>query len=259
MQSISRYLVSNNNTVVIDWILSDEREYRKVYQRDLKVYRGIDNDIQFVVKNADQKPVDISLYKAWFLAMYKGKELIRQQATILDDGSSTTLRGKLSVNVSENLLLDIPHSALDYSIYLEDTNEDKTITYADTQYGVCGNLLVVDCGLPQPKSSIEITNFSDSGDLKISDASNAEPGINGNDALHTATIYASNFAGDLVMQGTLHDSLDNTTKWFDIETVTLSNEAEPKIVNANGVFSYLRFKYDTTQANGSIDKILLRN
>jgi len=107
MQSISRYLVSNNNTVVIDWILSDEREYRKVYQRDLKVYRGIDNDIQFVVKNADQKPVDISLYKAWFLAMYKGKELIRQQATILDDGSSTTLRGKLSVNVSENLLLDI--------------------------------------------------------------------------------------------------------------------------------------------------------
>lgn len=259
MQSISRYLVNNNSTVVVDWILDDEREYRRVYQRDLKVYRGIDNLIQFVVKNADQKPVDISTYTAWFVAMYNGKELVRHRATILDDGSAITTRGKLSVNVTDNDLLDIVENNLSYTIYLKDADGDNTITYADTQYGVCGNLVIQNCGMPQPKKSIVIDNFSEQDDLLISDAKTAEPGINGNDALHTATIYAPTFSGDVTMQGTLYNSLDNTTKWFDISTFNINSPTEPKIVNANGVFTYLRFKYDTSQTTGTIDKILLRN
>lgn len=260
MQSISRYLVTNKVEVVLDWILSDEREYRKVYQRDLKVYKGVDNSIQFVVKNADQKPVDISGYtSAVFIAMYEGKELIRQPATIIDDGSALDTRGKLTVSVTENDLLDIDHLHLSYSLYLVNSSDQVELTYADTQYGVCGNLIVEECAMPQPKSSIEISNFHDSGDLKISDAKTAEPGINGNDALHTATIYAPTFSGDLVLQATLYDDLTSSTTWFDVETVTLNQEAEPTIVNANGVFSHMRFKYDTTASTGTIDKILLRN
>jgi hypothetical protein len=260
MQSISRYLVTNKNDIVVDWILDDEREYRKVYQRDLKVYKGIDNDIQFVVKNADQKPVDISTHKqAVFIAMYQGKELIRKIATIMDDGSALVTRGKLSVTVTENDLLNLNQGHLSYSIYLIDSNDASQITYSDTQFGVCGNLIIEDCGMPQPKDSIEIVNFHDSGDLKISDAKTAEPGINGNEALHTATIYAPAFTGDLTLQATLYDDLTNSTTWFDVATVSLANESEPKIVNSNGVFSHVRFTYDTTQSTGTIDKILLRN
>jgi hypothetical protein len=58
MQLIPRYLVNNRINLV-----SSETgfivEYRPVYTRDLKVYRGIDNRIQFRLLNADQKPVII--------------------------------------------------------------------------------------------------------------------------------------------------------------------------------------------------------
>jgi hypothetical protein len=59
MQLIPRYLVENK----IDVVSNDTGfvvEYRPVYSRQLKIYRGIDNAIQFRFINADQKPVWIT-------------------------------------------------------------------------------------------------------------------------------------------------------------------------------------------------------
>lgn len=86
----------------------------------------------------------------------------------------------------------------------------------------------------------------------------AEPHINSNEALHTAAIYSTGFAGTVKVQGTLGDN--TSTRWFDITTETLSNPTTPHYVNFNGVFSYLRFVKTNDSGNtGSIDKILIRN
>ena len=58
MQLVPRYLVSNDTVVVSD-DFSANKEYNKVYQRNLKITKGIDNVIAFEVKNSDQKPVSI--------------------------------------------------------------------------------------------------------------------------------------------------------------------------------------------------------
>ena len=58
MQLVPRYLVSNDTVVVSD-DFSANKEYNKVYQRNLKITKGIDNVITFEVKNSDQKPVSI--------------------------------------------------------------------------------------------------------------------------------------------------------------------------------------------------------
>ena len=82
--------------------------------------------------------------------------------------------------------------------------------------------------------------------------------INSNEALHTAAIYSTGFAGTVKVQGTLGDN--TSTRWFDITTETLSNPTTPHYVNFNGVFSYLRFVKTNDSGNtGSIDKILIRN
>ena len=54
MQLIPRYLVDNKTTILV----SDTghlTEYRPVYTKQLKIYRGIDNVLQFKLLNADQK------------------------------------------------------------------------------------------------------------------------------------------------------------------------------------------------------------
>ncbi len=59
MQLIPRYLVDNRTTLI-----SNEAgfitEYRKVYTRQLQVYKGIDNVLEFKILNAEQKPVDLA-------------------------------------------------------------------------------------------------------------------------------------------------------------------------------------------------------
>jgi hypothetical protein len=84
-----------------------------------------------------------------------------------------------------------------------------------------------------------------------------EPDKNGNQALHTAAVYSENFTGDVVVQATLENQVKNQTVWADIATLSLDNETEPRYINFNGVFSYLRFKTEVDPAN--ISKILVRN
>ena len=67
MQLVPRYLVSNRTHIVAD-VAGFITEYRPVYNRQLQVYKGIDNVLQFKVLNADQKPLDIVNYTPKFVA-----------------------------------------------------------------------------------------------------------------------------------------------------------------------------------------------
>jgi archaellum component FlaG (FlaF/FlaG flagellin family) len=64
MPTITSYLAIQKLPVeVLDY--SDptlKTRYRPVYSRPIKVYQGIDNPIQIVVKNQDQKPVNLTGY-----------------------------------------------------------------------------------------------------------------------------------------------------------------------------------------------------
>ena len=93
----------------------------------------------------------------------------------------------------------------------------------------------------------------------MSEAVNAEPAVNGNEALHTAAFYTSSFVGDIVVQATLDNQVTDSSNWADIRTVTLDGtEAAPTAVNFYGVFSYIRFKTTSNPAD-KITKILVRN
>ena len=58
MQLVTRYLATNQSVVVTDGFAGNV-EYRKVYQKNIKVSKGIDNVITFEIKNSDHKPVSI--------------------------------------------------------------------------------------------------------------------------------------------------------------------------------------------------------
>jgi len=61
MQLTPRYLVDNKTTVIAN-DAGFITEYRTVYQRHIKIYKGIDNVLQFKVLNHDQKPVLLTSY-----------------------------------------------------------------------------------------------------------------------------------------------------------------------------------------------------
>jgi hypothetical protein len=262
MQLLSRYLVDNTTTLVAD-VAGFITEYRPVYNRGIEVYKGIDNALQFRLLNADQKPVNVATgYTPKFEAYDEtGRLLITRDCTIQDDGSTVT-RGKFKLTISENDLKNVKQQFLSYIVYLVETDGDKVLTYSQSNFKNNGTIFVNAKALPGPNNSITVTTLTEtnaSSEIWVTQPIGAEPGINGNEALHTAAIYPVNFAGTGTVQATLANQVTSGTPWADVATQTLiGTETWPVSVNFNGVFTYVRFK-TTVDPTDKITKILVRN
>lgn len=85
MQKTYRYL-ANNKVVVVADLVGHITEYRPVYQKNLQVYRGIDNVLYFEFKNHDQKPLTISNYQVKFIAYDESNNMIiEKNGVVLED------------------------------------------------------------------------------------------------------------------------------------------------------------------------------
>lgn len=267
MQLIPRYLVNNRITIIANEA-GFITEYRPVYQRQIKIFSNIDNAIQFRVLNADQKPIDVSDYTPKFKAFDENNNLIIEHDGVLNTGDdSAATRGLFTVTITENDLINVKSQFLKYSIYLEEENGDKTLTYTDEHFGGAGTIHVDYAQYPGPKTSKSVTTFTedvgipgrDDDNVWYSSTVDAEPGINGNEALHTAVFYTSSYVGDIIAQGTLDNTPTNSTNWGDITSQTFDGtETEPTFINFNGVYSHIRFKTTADPAN-KISKVLVRN
>jgi hypothetical protein len=268
MQLIPRYLVDNKITIVANEA-GFVTEYRPVYTRQVKLYKGIDNVVQFKLVNADQKPIDVDMYTPKFVAFDENQNMIIERDCVnLQEGDSTgyTNKGLCQVTITENDLLNVNQQFLSYNVYLVDPDSNKVLTYVNSHFDNNGIMYVSGDAFPGPLATYNIITFTEDNGLAGEDDSvwyseslDAQPGINGNDALHTAVIYTSSYVGDVVVQATLENQITGTTSWADITTVTFTgSETEPTPVNFNGVFSHLRFK-STANPTDKISKILVRN
>lgn len=261
MQLTPRYLVSN-----LTKLRSNESgfivEYRPVYSRQLQVFKGIDNVLDFRLYNADQRPIPMTNYTPKFVAYDENQVLVIEKDGVVQDDGSSEIKGKFSVTITENELLNIKQQFLSYNIYLVDADSNKVLTYNHSNFDNDATIYVNAKTFPGPLATYQVTQFEQTEvgtDQWISETIDAQPGINGNEALHTAAAYTSSYIGNIVVQATLDNQVTESTNWADIATMTFSGtETEPLPVNFNGVFSHLRFKTNSNPAD-KITKILVRN
>lgn len=262
MQLIPRYLYKNQIDVVSNDI-GFAVEYRPVYSRQLKVYRGIDNAFQFRLLNADQKPVSITSTPVIVVFDESNTKIIERDCTVQDDGSTVASKGKFTVTLTENDLLNVKQQYLHYNVYLKGQSTNS-LTYADSHFGSAATMLVDGLAYPGPKSSTEITTFHGKDDYWVAgsdsvDQIDAQPGLNGNSALHTAAVYTDSYVGTVEIQGTLDNQIGGMNNWTTVSWLEFNgNETEPTPANFNGVFTFLRFKLSADPAN-KVTKILVRN
>jgi hypothetical protein len=267
MQLIPRYLVKNRTIIISNEDASVPgfvTEYRPVYSRQIQVYKGISNVLEFLVLNADQKPVDITILTPKFQAFDESKSLVIQHT----GEKVPSLKGLFKVVITENDLLNIKGQFLSYSIHLDDEEGPNIITYSDSHFGNNGTINISNEAYPGPKES-KIATFPDIGAADgrgddgfwYTSAVYADPGLNGNEALHTAVIYTNEYVGTITVQVTLDNQIEDTSSnnWTDIASISFDGtETEPASINFNGVFTYVRFKASDNPAD-KIIKILVRN
>ena len=252
---------------------STER-YRRVYNRNLKIFRGVDNRIDIQVRNNDQKASNIVGSTLVFnLVSQDTKDLVLQK----DFTAMDLATGKVTVIVTSEELLDLDIGFYNYSIVKEVRSTvdstDYTVTskmplYMDSQYDTVGTLEITGDVYGDVANSVIVDTFNYTNPFTqgageplpfyisalIDTAPNTSPAY----PIHTFQFYTTNYTGTVEIQASL-DSQGATprdTKFSTVATVDLANE---KYKNVTGKYNWFRVKHiPATNNTGTVDKILYR-
>jgi len=274
MQLISSYLYPNKLDVYTsapDW---NNLRYNRVYNRNLKIYRSVDNRIDLQVRNCDQKAYDltaITLGSGQTLAVVfniitrEGKNLVLSKECAgfaLTDGSTSSLtKGQIRATLTDSEVRDLEPGYYNYTIVQEIRNTispseysvvSKTVLYADSQYGAISTLEVLDDVLGQVESSTTVDAFRLSdplardnreGEFYISSLIDTNRNIQTAQSLHTFQFYCTNYTGRVEIEGSL-DKSASPSEWVTIRTRDTIDETM-FYENIVGKYNWFRIRHST--------------
>ena len=256
MQFNSVYLYSNKLDVFTNPLDSWTTErYRRVYNRNLKIYRRVDNRIDVQVRNSDQKASNITGSTLVFnLITRETKDLVFQK----DFSAMDLTTGKVTVILTEYDLLDIDPGFYDYSITKEvretiDSTDYRVTSriamYMDSQYDTLGTIEVLGDVLGDVEPSVIVDKFeyvnpfttgSENSKYYLSSIIDAKPTFNSAGGLHTFQFYSTNYQGTVTIQGSIDEQGATPKNWVDISPVDLTTE---KYKNITGKYNWFRVKH----------------
>jgi len=252
---------------------STER-YRRVYNRNLKIFRGVDNRIDIQVRNNDQKASNIVGSTLVFnLVSQDTRDLVLQK----DFTAMDLATGKVTVNVTAEELLDLDIGFYNYSIVKEVRSTvdstDYTVTskiplYMDSQYDTVGTLEITGDVYGGVADSVVVDTFNYTNPFTqgagepfpfyISAIIDAAPNTSPAYPIHTFQFYTTNYTGTVQIQASLdaQGATPRNTKFSTVATVDLLTE---QYKNVTGKYNWFRVKHiPATNNTGTVDKILYR-
>ena len=268
MQKITSYLYPNRVQLTTD-LTVHPTEWRIVYQRKFKIYKGLDNELLLDFKNAEQKRINVSDKTIKCVIM---DQLDQEVYTTTAVHSATP--GLATVTIPAGAVEYLTPQFLNYSIYIENNDGTKSPIYGDTQFGVTGTIDLLGRAVPKVLAPKIIDTFN----YMENDLLNPAPRIytsesvevnHPNDIREDSSIslefWLENLSADITVQITEDVIVHAFTEWQILETfsVTSSTDRVSKVYNgvedySNNV-SWLRIQYERADGNtGSIDKVLVR-
>jgi hypothetical protein len=252
-----------------------------MYQRELKIQRGVKNLIQVQFKNSDQKRINITDTSTYVFNMFDATNqrlLLTKPMTVLDDGATVALRGLAQLELVPGDTVGLDDGDYTYSVVYVDPMDGLMIpAYSNTYYGMNGTLHLSSEIYPRTRPSTEVTSFLS----RFNNVSHVYQWFSGNmyanpeyhsngAALQTLAIYMTDFIGTVTVQGTLSNQPDSMVAYSTIDTRTYSSYSGIDYLNFNGIYTYIRVIFtpaikpgDSTNDNpsyyGSLDKVLFRS
>lgn len=256
MQLIKTYLYPNRvdafTNAFSEW---PTERYRRVYNRNLKIYRGVDNKIDIQVKNSDEKHQNITGSTLVFsLVNPNSGELILQKDCILQ----STLTGKVYITLFESEMNTIESGMYQYSLHsevrtaIDNDNyvvQSKKPLYIDTQYGVPATMEIVGDVFGEPMDSVVVEEFRErinyenleTPSIFFSSIIEARSRFSIPQSVHSFQFNLTNFYGTLVIQAS-QDEGASPNIWFDVATIESANQ-NILYKNVTGKYNWFRIKY----------------
>lgn len=271
MQKISTYLYKNRYQLVAD-LAGFLTEYKIVYQRQIKVYKGIDNTIEFDIKNADQKRIDLSTLDTDSIQLnimdHNGYALATSPYTVspLDQ---ETLKGIASVTIPADDIAELDDQFLTFSVSAtQDSN--PVILYGDTKFGAAGVIELIGNAFPVVRGIETYDDFYGLGtfDNKSIAYSSSSIHLKYRQAVKPNHVHiivsCTNFIGELWIEATKDEVVGNESFTYkgvrlfeDTYTIAQNGTIELPIIMVED-YKYLRVRWSKLGTEpGTVDSFTI--
>ncbi len=272
MSSITLYSYRINK---IDLVKKQENLFldnKTMNKKEFVAHKGMDNKFNIVLRDQDRKPQNVynTQIRADIIKYANNERVITKYAT------PSLEQGMLELLIAEADLNNLSPGQYKISFKFIDDDGTTSPVFSDYNGGVLCTLLVKDDANPTPVSTqvanvwnqTKNTNFGHDANVFTSGNFIGNKTYNFNNSNHTIGIYATEFTGNVYVEGSLGIEAPSSddTNWATISIINnldrlpLSNTTGPVYYNFTGNFNYLRFKYSPSTTNsGTFDKILIRN
>jgi hypothetical protein len=269
MRKISSYLYPNRIQLLAD-VAGFSTEYTNVYQRNIKIYSGIDNTLEFDIKNADQKRIDLDTLSNIELNVMdsQGTALPNSPYPITPLVPQTTYKGLAKVIIPQEDLAEFPAQYFKYSVSAAKDGAD-VLLYCDSRFGAVGTIELVGDAMPTFRDPAEYNTFAGEIDLdgNVINHFSAMPATF-YEAVSTTqmtfTVNMTGFIGDIWVERTKHstisvESFRNSEIPNTRHTFTVANST-PYIFNVEVEdYKYFRVSFqgdDPLKPTGTVDKVI---
>lgn len=248
-------------------------------QYNIKVYKGITNTIDFVVRNNDRKPINLVGYQIHALI-----QRVDQQERLLTKTVQATndTAGKARLTLLPGEIEDWLAGYYQYAIKLTDITGKEEYLYTDINRSTFGNFELIEGMSVSLEPAIEVPSnkftpyplgYYDNTWSTGALAGDAQK--NQSNGMHTVVVYTDKFKGKFWIQASLALNAPTEKDWFDIrisdynvyyeykyDPLYGSTQYNPKIkvFNFTGNYYWVRMFYQIDPLNkGSFVKVQYKN
>ena len=226
-------------------------------------FKGVDNLLDLTITGSDRRPVS----------------LLRREITITmwdRETGATIFRRRAMPVVAENGQAQIVVFARDlmtlsngiYALgatFVNAEGLETALTWNRAMQGAF-DIEVKDAVVPTSRSTTEVTSYTNSNGIMMSSAFNGPQFFRKDTSLFTVGVYATNWSGTVVVQGTMDELVAGDTLWANLKP----QDYTTPILNFNGYtgidpYNYyagvrwLRIVKTNSPSNaGTLDKVLIR-
>jgi hypothetical protein len=232
-----------------------------MYQRNVNIYKGVDNIIRFTFKNSDQHLINVTGWDIQFnmFSDEEGALVISTPVTAIDANA-----GVVTATILNTDLVSLDNRYYSYSLTITDpTTGIEQVVYSDDNFGARGRILLREGPYPKFNPSINLSLPTDSNSNITTSEVIADLPTRQLSTQHTAQFYFQTFSGNIDIQSTLdaippngNTSANTSISWSTISSLQFNNQNDTTYYNWNGIFSACRFII--TPVTGNVTQILYR-
>ena len=217
MQKISSYLYPNRIELLAD-LAGFTTEYTNVYQKTVKIYKGVDNVLEFDIKNADQKRIELSTTPSITDITLNVMDASGYAVGTYELVPSDFQKGIAVATIPSTDLDNVNHQFLKYSVTA--TKDTANIPlYADSRFGALGTIELVGSAVPVSHTQRVYTTSTGEINLlgEVISHSSAIPTTFYESTITTEMnvhVYIEDFIGKVYIQGTKNTTI-SVNSWLN--------------------------------------------